>query len=345
MTMSSTESSSAPAIVVEGVTKSFGATRALAGVDLEVPQAHVVGLLGPNGAGKTTIVRILATLLHPDSGQATVAGFDVKTQAQKVRQAIGLTGQYAAVDENLTGVENLVMIGRLNQLSKAQARVRADELLERFDLVHAAHRTAKTYSGGMRRRLDLASSLVGRPQILFLDEPTTGLDPRSRIGLWDVIRELVAEGTTLLLTTQYLEEADRLADSIVVIDEGSIIARGTANELKDRVGGEQLELTPSDPTKLDAAVSALVAISNGTVRVDRENDRLTLPVGNDRNRLAAVIRRLDEAGIDIADLAIHRPSLDDVFLSLTGHTSTRDGDVADNDSTKNPSSHTSQEQS
>lgn len=314
-------SSSAPAIVVEGITKSFGKTQALAGVDLEVPQGHVIGLLGPNGAGKTTIVRILATLLRPDSGRATVAGFDLKTQPQKVRKSIGLTGQYAAVDENLTGVENLVMIGRLNQLKKSQAKVRANELLERFDLVDAATRPARTYSGGMRRRLDLASSLVGRPQILFLDEPTTGLDPRSRLGLWDVIRELVAEGTTLLLTTQYLEEADRLADGIVVIDEGSIIARGTANELKESVGGEQLELTPSDPNRLDEAAKVLSSISNSIVRIDREKDRITLPVGNDRNRLAETIRRLDEVGIDIADLAIHRPSLDDVFMSLTGRAS------------------------
>ncbi len=314
-------SSSAPAIVVEGITKSFGKTQALAGVDLEVPQGHVIGLLGPNGAGKTTIVRILATLLRADSGRATVAGFDLKTQPQKVRKSIGLTGQYAAVDENLTGVENLVMIGRLNQLKKSQAKVRANELLERFDLVDAATRPARTYSGGMRRRLDLASSLVGRPQILFLDEPTTGLDPRSRLGLWDVIRELVAEGTTLLLTTQYLEEADRLADGIVVIDEGSIIARGTANELKESVGGEQLELTPSDPNRLDEAAKVLSSISNSIVRIDREKDRITLPVGNDRNRLAETIRRLDEVGIDIADLAIHRPSLDDVFMSLTGRAS------------------------
>ncbi len=314
-------SSSAPAIVVEGITKRFGKTQALAGVDLEVPQGHVIGLLGPNGAGKTTIVRILATLLRADSGRATVAGFDLKTQPQRVRESIGLTGQYAAVDENLTGVENLVMIGRLNQLKKSQAKVRADELLERFDLVHAATRTARTYSGGMRRRLDLAASLVGRPNILFLDEPTTGLDPRSRLGLWDVIRELVAEGTTLLLTTQYLEEADRLADGIVVIDEGSIIARGTADELKESVGGEQLELTPSDPNRLDEAAKVLSSISNSLVRIDREKDRITLPVGNDRNRLAETIRRLDEVGIDIADLAIHRPSLDDVFMSLTGHSS------------------------
>lgn len=314
-------SSSAPAIVVEGITKSFGKTQALAEVDLEVPQGHVIGLLGPNGAGKTTIVRILATLLRADSGRATVAGFDLKTQPQKVRESIGLTGQYAAVDENLTGVENLVMIGRLNQLKKSQAKVRANELLERFDLVDAATRPARTYSGGMRRRLDLASSLVGRPHILFLDEPTTGLDPRSRLGLWDVIRELVAEGTTLLLTTQYLEEADRLADGIVVIDEGSIIARGTANELKESVGGEQLELTPSDPNRLDEAAKVLSSISNSIVRIDREKDRITLPVGNDRNRLAETIRRLDEVGIDIADLAIHRPSLDDVFMSLTGRAS------------------------
>lgn len=324
-----TSSASAPAITVEAVTKRFGTTQALAGVDLEVPQAHVVGLLGPNGAGKTTIVRILSTLLRADSGHATVAGFDVRKQAQQVRRSIGLTGQYAAVDENLTGFENLVMIGRLNQLTKADAKKRATELLERLDLVHAAKRVSRGYSGGMRRRLDLAASLVGRPAILFLDEPTTGLDPRSRIGLWDVIRELVADGTTLLLTTQYLEEADRLADTIVVIDEGRIIARGTANELKDRVGGEQLELVPSDSTKLDVAASALSVVSNGAVRVDRANERLSMPIGSDRNRLAEAIRRLDEAGVDIADLSIHRPSLDDVFLALTGHASTRENDETD----------------
>ncbi|MBI3256325.1 MAG: ATP-binding cassette domain-containing protein [Actinobacteria bacterium] len=339
-----TSPASAPAIVVEAVTKRFGTTQALAGVDLEVPRAHVVGLLGPNGAGKTTIVRILSTLLRADTGRATVAGFDVKTQAQQVRRTIGLTGQYAAVDENLTGFENLVMIGRLNQLTKAKAKARAGELLERLDLVHAADRTARGYSGGMRRRLDLAASLVGRPQILFLDEPTTGLDPRSRLGLWDVIRELVADGTTLLLTTQYLEEADRLADTIVVIDEGTIIARGTADELKNRVGGEQLELTPSDPAKLDAAAAALATISDGATRIDRANGRLTLPVGSDRNRLAETIRRLDEAGVDIADLSIHRPSLDDVFLALTGRSSTHEDDP-DLDSPHSATHHAGQEHS
>ncbi len=321
-----TSHASAPAIVAEAVTKRFGTTQALAGVDLEVPRAHVVGLLGPNGAGKTTIVRILSTLLRADSGRASVAGFDVRTQAQKVRESIGLTGQYAAVDENLTGFENLVMIGRLNQLTRAQAKNRAGELLERLDLVHAARRVARGYSGGMRRRLDLAASLVGRPQILFLDEPTTGLDPRSRLGLWDVIRELVADGTTLLLTTQYLEEADRLADTIVVIDEGTVIARGTADELKARVGGEQLELTPSNPSMLDAAASALATIADVAVRIHRAEGRITLPVGSDRNRLAEAIRRLDDVGVEIADLSIHRPSLDDVFLTLTGHTSTHDED-------------------
>jgi ABC-2 type transport system ATP-binding protein len=309
-----------PVILVEELRKSFGSVVALDGIDLDVRQATVLGLLGPNGAGKTTAVRILTTLLHPDGGHATVAGLDVVRQADELRHVIGLAGQYAAVDENLTGLENLEMVGRLYHLPRDEARRRGSEVLERFGLAHAADRTAKTYSGGMRRRLDLGASLVGRPAVLFLDEPTTGLDPRSRLELWDVIRELVHDGTTLLLTTQYLEEADRLADDIAVIDGGRVIARGTADELKTRVGGEVLALRVSDRARVPAAAGAVLGLGPGGGKVDNNTGELTIPVGADGPRLLTeVVRRLDNEGIELAEISLHRPTLDDVFLSLTGH--------------------------
>jgi ABC-2 type transport system ATP-binding protein len=311
--------------------KRYGTTTALDGFDIDVEQGTVVGLLGPNGAGKTTAVRILATLLRADSGHAEVAGFDVATQPQQVRSVIGLTGQYAAIDENLTGRENLEMIGRLTQLGRPEARARAGELLERFELAHAADRPGKTYSGGMRRRLDLAASLVGRPAVLFLDEPTTGLDPRSRNALWEIIRDLVSEGTTLLLTTQYLDEADVLADNIAVIDGGKVIARGTATELKDRIGGEVLALRPADPSRLDDVAGALESLGSVVhdLRVDREAGTVTLPLDEDRTVLTAAPRRLDEEGIVLADIGVRRPSLDDVFMTLTGHRA--EGDLTGDD--------------
>jgi ABC-2 type transport system ATP-binding protein len=309
-----------PVIVVEGLRKAFGSVQALDGVDLDVQPATVHGLLGPNGAGKTTAVRILTTLLHPDAGRATVAGLDVVRQADQLRHVIGLAGQYAAVDENLTGLENLEMVGRLYHLPREEARRRGSEVLERFGLAHAADRTAKTYSGGMRRRLDLGASLVGRPAVLFLDEPTTGLDPRSRLELWDVIRELVHDGTTIMLTTQYLEEADRLADDIAVIDGGRVIARGTSDELKTRVGGEVLALRVSDRAKAPAAAGAVLGLGPGGGKVDNNTGELTIPVGADGPRLLIeAVRRLDDEGIELAEISLHRPTLDDVFLSLTGH--------------------------
>jgi ABC-2 type transport system ATP-binding protein len=309
-----------PVISAEGVRKHFGPVKAVDGVDLQVQPETVLGLLGPNGAGKTTMVRILTTLLHPDEGRATVAGFDVVRQAEQLRHVIGLAGQYAAVDENLTGQENLEMVGRLYHLPVAEARRRATEVLGRFELTDAADRPAKTYSGGMRRRLDLGASLVGRPKVLFLDEPTTGLDPRSRLEMWDVIRELVKDGTTLLLTTQYLEEADRLADSIAVIDQGRVIAEGTSDELKDRVGGEVLALRVSDRARVPAAAGAVLGLGPGGGKVDNHTGELTIPVGADGpGILTEAIRRLDAEGIKLADVALRRPTLDDVFLSLTGH--------------------------
>jgi ABC-2 type transport system ATP-binding protein len=314
-----TTSTAEAAIHAEGLVKHFGDVRAVDGLDLTVPYGTVVGLLGPNGAGKTTTVRILATLLRADAGRATVAGIDVAARPDAVRRAIGLTGQYAAVDEYLTGRENLDMVGRLYHLPGAFVKKRAAELLERFDLTEAADRPAKTYSGGMRRRLDLSASLVGSPSILFLDEPTTGLDPRSRLQMWEVISDLVAEGTTVLLTTQYLEEADQLAEDIVVIDRGKVIAHGTSDELKTQVGGDRLEIVVQAGSELSAAVDALRAVSDGTPTVDADTRTLLAPVSGGSTVLVDAVRALDAAGVKIDDLALRRPTLDDVFLTLTGH--------------------------
>jgi len=321
-----TQRSAAPAVRVAGVVKRFGATVALAGVDLEVAEGTVFGLLGPNGAGKTTLVRVLATLLAPDSGHAEVFGHDVVSEAPAVRELLGLTGQFAAVDEILTGRENLQMFGRLFDLSPAEARRRAVELLERFDLADAADRPARTYSGGMRRRLDLASSLLTRPRILFLDEPTTGLDPRSRNEIWGIVRELVRDGATVLLTTQYLEEADQLADRIAVIDRGRVIAQGTGNELKDRVGGQILEVELTTAAQRDEAQSVLAGVGCGDPEPGEQLDRLTLPAP--RNGLELIedaASALRHAGIGVSDLGLRRPTLDDVFLQLTGVPPSEDG--------------------
>src|SRR5256714_9904332 len=311
--------SRAPAVRVERVVKRFGSTTALAGVDLEVPEGMVFGLLGPNGAGKTTLTRILATLLEPDAGRAELLGHDVVAESPTVRELLALTGQFAAVDELLTGRENLEMFGRLFRLSRAQARRRASELLERFELADAADRTAKTYSGGMRRRLDLASSLLTQPRVLFLDEPTTGLDPRSRNEIWEIVRDLRREGTTILLTTQYLEEADQLADEIAVIDHGRVIAEGTGNELKDRVGGQILEVELADVQQRDEAEAALLRVGCGAPEQDERPNRLTLPAPREGlvlvEEAAAELRR---AGIGVSEMGLRGPTLDDVFLQLTG---------------------------
>ena len=307
------------AIVVEGLVKRFGDTTALDGVSLTVAEGTVLGLLGPNGAGKTTVVRILSTLLTADAGRAEVVGLDVARDADAVRAAIGLTGQYAAVDEYLTGYENLEMVGRLYQLPKREARKRAGELLERFDLTDAADRPAKTYSGGMRRRLDIAASLIARPRVLFLDEPTTGLDPRSRLSMWEFIADLADGGTTILLTTQYLEEADRLDDRMVVIDHGKVIARGTGDELKAQVGGQRLEFTVTSAAMLPDLAERLRPLGSDEPQVDEQIRRLTLPVRGGADVLAEALRRLEGSDAEVVDVGLRRPDLDDVFLSLTGH--------------------------
>jgi ABC-2 type transport system ATP-binding protein len=311
------------AVTAEGLVKTYtsrsGPVRALDGLDLEVEEGTVLGLLGPNGAGKTTTVRILSTLLRPDAGRATVAGFDVVTQAQQLRSVIGLSGQYAAVDENLTGRENLILFGRLYGLSKSDAQARARELLEQFTLTDAASRVVKQYSGGMRRRLDLACALSGRPRLLFLDEPTTGLDPRSRLALWDIIRERVKQGTTVLLTTQYLEEADELAHEIAVVDTGKIIARGTADQLKAQIGGERIEVVVHDPARVAEAAALIGRDANGDCVVDERLRRITVPAKGGAQMLLAVLRGLDGAQIAVDDIGLRRPTLDDVFLKLTGH--------------------------
>jgi ABC-2 type transport system ATP-binding protein len=307
------------AVVVENLQKSFGTVRALDGIDFSVPKGTVLGLLGPNGAGKTTAVKILTTLLSPDGGRATVAGFDVVADAVPLRSVIGLAGQNAAVDENLSGRENLELVGRLYHLPRADARARAAALLEQFDIADAGDRLAKTYSGGMRRRLDLGASLVARPQVLFLDEPTTGLDPRGRLDLWEMIEQLVADGTTIVLTTQYLEEAERLADDIVVVDCGRVIATGTADELKSKVGGDVLEVTVARKTDVKKAVTALRTLAAGDPKVDAHTAHIAVPVQGGAAVLVEAVRKLDRARVKIADLALRRPTLDDVFLALTGH--------------------------
>ncbi len=314
------------AIEAQGLRKSYGDVVALRDVDLRVEAGSVFGLLGPNGAGKTTAVRILTTLLPPDGGSARVAGCDVVSDGAALRRRIGLAGQYAAVDENLTGFENLEMVGRLYHLRRRASRARAQELLEAFELADAGARLVRTYSGGMRRRLDLAAALVARPPVLFLDEPTTGLDIRSRIGLWDAIEALVAEGTTVLLTTQYLDEADRLARRIAVIDHGRVIAEGTSDELKAQVGGDRLEVRLDDGHRDEEAITALAPIAEE--RPFCENGLLRVPLRQRRGAIAQAVRRLDEAGIGIEDIAVRRPTLDDVFLKLTGHAAEADGDGA-----------------
>jgi ABC-2 type transport system ATP-binding protein len=304
--------------------KSYGDVRALDGVDLSAPAGTVLGLLGPNGAGKTTAVRILTTLLPADGGRARVAGLDVASEAPLLRQRIGLAGQYAAVDENLTGAENLQMVGQLYHLPKGEPKARAAELLERFDLAEAGGRLVRTYSGGMRRRLDLAAALVARPPVLFLDEPTTGLDPRSRIALWETIEGRVADGTTVLLTTQYLDEADRLADRISVIDHGQVIAEGSSDELKDQVGGEALEVTLESAEQAQAAIAALDGFCSAPP--ERDGVVLRVPVAERKGTIAAAVQRLNDASVGIDDISMRRPTLDDVFLNLTGHAAEEDGE-------------------
>jgi ABC-2 type transport system ATP-binding protein len=309
-----------PAIVAAGLVKRFGTTTALNGLDLTVPRGTVYGLLGPNGAGKTTAVRVLSTLIKLDGGTASVLGHDVTTDAQEVRNSIGLTGQYAALDEYLTGRANLVMIGQLSRLTAKAAKRRADELLERFDLTKAANRAVKTYSGGMRRRLDLAASLIGHPEVLFLDEPTTGLDPSARALMWDIVRQLVADGTTLLLTTQYLDEADQLASRVAVIDTGKVIAEGTPVELKASVGGQRLLLTLAEESQAEVAARALAPFATGPVAIPNGSSRLLeVPVTASDGLATEVLRALDAEGVKVSDISVRSASLDDVFLTLTGH--------------------------
>jgi ABC-2 type transport system ATP-binding protein len=324
----------ANAIEVAGLHKAFGKVQALRGIDLIVPHGTVLGMLGPNGAGKTTTVRVLTTLLLPDSGTARIEGYDVVRDAAAVRRCIGLAGQATAIQAELTGRENLEIMGRLNHLERAHVTRRSGELLERFELVEAADRPAKTYSGGMQRRLDLAASLIAEPSVLFLDEPTAGLDPPGRLSMWDIMRELVARGTTLLLTTQYLEEADELADAIVVVDRGVVIASGTSDQLKNRVGGDLLEFGVPDRGRLDAAVAAVAALSDTAPSVDSDTKRVKVAVGNRGSQaLVDAVRRLDAAGVETVELALHRPSLDDVFLAVTGHAAATDSDGAANPAT------------
>ena len=312
------------AVRAEGLVKTYGEVRALDGLDIRVPEGTVLGVLGPNGAGKTTAVKILTTLVRPDGGRAEVAGVDVLDDPAGVRRLIGVSGQYAAVDEYLTGFENLDMIGRLYHLGARRSRVRAEELLAQFDLLDARNRTAKTYSGGMRRRLDLAGALIAEPPVLFLDEPTTGLDPRSRTEMWEVIKRLVAGGTSLLLTTQYLEEADLLADNIVVIDHGRVIAEGDADALKAQVGGERIEVTVTDAAQLARAEELLAPLAVAPVGVEHHQRALLVPVSGGASRLGDALRRLDAEQIAVDDIGLRRPTLDDVFLSLTGHTAEAD---------------------
>jgi len=317
-------------VEVEGIARSFGETKALAGVDLSVPEGGVVALLGPNGAGKTTLVRILSTLLEPDAGTARVAGFDVVQQPTAVRRCIGLAGQNAAVDETLTGRENLEMVGRLSRLSKALAAERAAEVLERVSLTEAGDRPLKTYSGGMRRRIDLGAGLVARPRVLLLDEPTTGLDPANRLDLWAYLRDLVNEGATILLTTQYLEEADQLAHDVVVIDHGLVIAHGTPTELKQGLATDVLDVTVEDGA-LERVTELLAGVGTEKPSVDREARKVSLAVDGGATSLVEAVRRLDDEHIKVVDITLRRPSLDDVFLALTGHTTT-DGTSAREDS-------------
>lgn len=326
-------------IRTSGLVKRYGKVLALDGLDLQVPQGSVLGLLGPNGAGKTTAVRILTTLLRPDEGRAEVAGLDVLTDPQQVRRCIGLSGQSAAIDEHLTGFENLDMVGRMYHLGRQGSRARARELLEQFSLVEAGDRPAKTYSGGMRRRLDLAAALVAHPPVLFLDEPTTGLDPRSRSQMWETVEDLVDEGSTVLLTTQYMEEADRLADEIVVIDKGRKIAQGTSAELKTQIGGERVEVVVVDPADLLRTQAILTSYSVDGVQVDRQAGRISAGVAYGAEDLRRVLQRLSDAGISVVDVGLHRPTLDDVFLSLTGHGAEEDGvNAANNGSRTNGAS-------